>query len=756
MPHRSNPSTSLRPLAMYPAPSPVTSQQASDSQPRMGGVEMKNVHMHLHSVPMRRRRGQEEYWARVGGKEEGMVVHVGSHPHAHTVLVHDDVHEAGQTLVSVVDGSTVLHTFPFSFSQEDMLALSNYASSSSSRSYRSTSVLSSSTFSSESSSSYSRSTSVTNSSSSSFSSSSQRSRGTDTSISCSLRSTDLQAALVAEPDNPEAKALLHQRSVAVEKLLAPLPKLKDRLSPEIWREIALFLPRRDLKSLLFVPHAVSRVASQLLFRELDLHFSAVEGEEEENASNAMVCDGPSGLSGGVPTKDDQAARHAQRSADILTRIITDPGFAIAVKTLRIYAASRERDAGMAFQTGMLTNALPKLVNLRNVHISSGAESVVSVLKILQSSSPRLKGLSINSPDGPADMSFLDLGHLSHFSYSTMSNSSTVPAQISAFLAQNRTSLRTVCLENPHPSPHWTFPSSALSVRNLTSLHFAGSFPGASYAFTEIITNGRQLEDLTLQCSMLECTGPSAASQQFRAMLHSGTLPFLRNFSFSVSQIGRRTMDRDLFPAVAEFLRGRTQLRTLKLVAFEEGVQRAVGFDASVWGVLPTLTGLKGLTITYPNDLAPGLAAWLIPRSVVALTLTLDYVNGVGRDPGAFFAQLRNGVPPELKYIGLSDLPLRNVSSIIEHGFPMVRVLRIGGSYWTVNNIKAPHTSPHLDSSHTHHSVHTHHHRPPQPVGRELEPWPRRRVLYHAQEWLEWLGCEDAMTRDPTSFPASAY
>ena len=29
---------------------------------------------------------------------------------------------------------------------------------------------------------------------------------------------DLEAALAAEPDNPEAKALLHQRSVAVEKV----------------------------------------------------------------------------------------------------------------------------------------------------------------------------------------------------------------------------------------------------------------------------------------------------------------------------------------------------------------------------------------------------------------------------------------------------------------------------------------------------------------------------------------------------------
>ncbi|KAF8991620.1 hypothetical protein BDQ17DRAFT_1546784 [Cyathus striatus] len=170
------------------------------------------------------------------------------------------------------------------------------------------------------------------------------------------------------------------------------------------------------------------------------------------------------------------------------------------------------------------------------------------------------------------------------------------------------------------------------------------------------------------------------------------------------------MDMNLFPAVAEFLRGRTQLGTLKLVAFEEGVQRdALGFGESAWGVMPTLTCLKGLTITYPNDLAPGLAAWLIP------------------------------------YIGLSDLPLRTVSSIIEHGFPMVRVLRIGGSYWTVNNIKAPHASPRLDSSYTHHFMNTHYHPPLQPVGRELEPWPRRldfrESTFDALRMLSKLGRE---------------
>ncbi len=41
------------------------------------------------------------------------------------------------------------------------------------------------------------------------------------------------------------------------------------------------MPRKDLKSLLFVPHAVSRVASQLLFRELDLYFGNICGGDED-------------------------------------------------------------------------------------------------------------------------------------------------------------------------------------------------------------------------------------------------------------------------------------------------------------------------------------------------------------------------------------------------------------------------------------------------------------------------------------------
>ncbi|KAJ7029224.1 hypothetical protein C8F04DRAFT_1288746 [Mycena alexandri] len=500
---------------------------------------------------------------------------------------------------------------------------------------------------------------------------------------------DLQAALVADPDNPEAKALLHHRSVAVEKLLAPiLPASKGRFSDEIWREIALWLPRRDLKTLLFVPNALSRVASQLLFRKLDLHLSIPP--DHDDAANASTC-------------------YARRSADLLTRLIVDPAFGGFVRTLCIYSyAIGKDDSSMAFQIGMLVNALPKLVNLRNVYISALSENTIPLLRVLQLSAVRIRGLSLVCPDAPVDLSHFDCQTLHHLSYSTREGN---PNATNSFIAQNR-SLRTVSLHNMS----WIFPSESLSLRNLTSIAFSGHFPSNSTGFADILTHGRQLDTLSVTCT-LDCL-PAA---QFRSAYshshpHAPTLPFLRHFALTVCGATRRPGSADLFPAVAEFLRARAELRTLTLVVREEADQRTGGFDAAVWGVLPTLTQLRALTITYPRDLAAGLAAWLIPRSVRALTI--DHA-GAPRDPGPFFDQIRAGIPPTLRYIGLPDFPSRSARVAVEHGFPMVRVVSLGGNaYWRVVGDGSGGIS-------------------------DVSPWPQKGERA-AREWLEWLGCEDAV------------
>ena len=219
----------------------------------------------------------------------------------------------------------------------------------------------------------------------------------------------------------------------------------------------------------------------------------------------------------------------------------------------------------------------------------------------------------SSSDGPADLSPLTFQYLSRFSCQTDGGSSDA---VYNFIYQNQPSLRTVSIENPS----WTFPSTVLSIRNLAHINFLGRLPPNSQAIADILTHGRQLESLFLSCH-IDCT---STSHIFRSMPKA--LPFLRHFSFTVRTIGRRVRDPDLFPAIAEFLRGREELRTLGLVAQTSHMQCSVGFYAAVWGALPSLVNLRTLKISYPTDLAPGLASWLIPRSVGALSLTLDYTS----------------------------------------------------------------------------------------------------------------------------------
>lgn len=192
--------------------------------------------------------------------------------------------------------------------------------------------------------------------------------------------------------------------------------------------------------------------------------------------------------------------------------------------------------------------------------------------------------------------------------------------------------------------------------------------------SELITHGRQLESLSIDCTLLES---STLSTQFRTdpipPIHPHPLPFLRHFAFTVRALGRRTIDKDLFPSITSFLRGRTQLQTLQLVvdttpsslAGVGGVisaanLEAVGYDASIWGLLPSLGKLKAVRMTYPRDLAPGLAGWLIPRSVTSLGMELGAQRlsaaldgalgpaaGIGQDVVGFFTVCYLSIPTHL-------------------------------------------------------------------------------------------------------------
>lgn len=199
-------------------------------------------------------------------------------------------------------------------------------------------------------------------------------------------------------------------------------------------------------------------------------------------------------------------------------------------------------------------------------------------------------------------------HLTHFAISSDGGSSS---SVHTFLAQSRDILRSLSINNPH----WHFPTEAISVRHLTQIEFNGCFSSDTQAFSEILANGHQLESLMLS-GTLECA-PSLLFRQYCT-----ALPFLRHFSLTITSLHRHIADRELCPAISEFLRERTQLRTYHLLIPPTDARR-IGFDASAWGVLPALCKLSSLSITYPRDLSPALAGWLVPRTVRALTLDLS-------------------------------------------------------------------------------------------------------------------------------------
>ncbi|KAF8428027.1 hypothetical protein L210DRAFT_3652430 [Boletus edulis BED1] len=504
----------------------------------------------------------------------------------------------------------------------------------------------------------------------------------------------LHSVLTVDPENQDVKAIIQSQHLRPEMLLRE-PDCPPRFSAEVWREIALFLPKRDLKSLLLVPNALSRIASQFLFREIDLHLTAAvepgatEGHYRPLQQGEVRC-------------QDVDVWHYQRSADILTRILVDPHFAGQVRCLKVFAVSYDVTQPLAFQVGMLMNALPKLLNLRKIHCSGNMELITRMLQTVHSYNPRLQRLSLVVADHVVDIELPVFKHLTHFAISSDGGSSS---SVYSFLAQSRDILRSLSINNPR----WRFPSEAISVRHLTQIEFNGCFSADTQAFSEILANGHQLESLMLS-GTLECT-PSSLFRQYRT-----ALPFLRHFSLTITNLHRHIADRELCPAISEFLRERTQLRTYHLLVPPTDARR-IGFDASAWGVLPALCKLSSLSITYPRDLSPALAGWLVPRTVRALTLDLS--PAVTEDLMVFMNQLRTGMPPLLRYIGITNMPIRSVLSVVEHGFPNVRVVRIDSSVWTV-------TRSEEDGS------------------LEVEQWAYRRAKYHAAEWLESLDCADAI------------
>jgi hypothetical protein len=234
-------------------------------------------------------------------------------------------------------------------------------------------------------------------------------------------SADLQAILLLDPDHCEARDLLshfdgeaqkgagnvvlagwnvcghlnpkHDSTAQVSDTTYKVP----HLPVELWRKIVSYLSRRDLRSLVSVPHVLSSIARQFLFRDVTLHL----GTGKWNADRAEVLFNP-----------EIDKWHARRSAEILCRLNSDATYASQVRSFTIWAPQRSSTSQfmgvptppsqispyLPINLVLLTSALTKLVNLKiarwiaRCRMDSNAFS--QVLEILEKSHPDLQELTI--------------------------------------------------------------------------------------------------------------------------------------------------------------------------------------------------------------------------------------------------------------------------------------------------------------------------------------------------------------------------
>jgi hypothetical protein len=282
---------------------------------------------------------------------------------------------------------------------------------------------------------------------------------------------------------------------------------------------------------------------------------------------------------------------------------------------------------------------------------------------------------------------------------------------------------------------WSYPSSLISVRHLAHLDIGGIFEGD--CFDQILSNGHQLETLRLSCE-LRCVASSA----FRSQADS--LPFLRHFAFWVTDISRGIQDKDLFPALSEFIRNRQPLRLLTVGCSNQYFD-TLGFNASTWGVFPSLPNLLGLMTSLPSDMAAPmipLFSWMLPRNLQYLNLGNAFTSCGVREfltvrplspmmTKAKFRvqQFRPGVPQSLKVVGLVSYPPgESFDTIVELGFPMVDLVWMNSNYHTV--VRKPNAGPNTTG----------------PV--ELEECSSKSTKYNRLEMLANMGVVNSVWKDP--------
>ncbi|KAI0027261.1 hypothetical protein K488DRAFT_74681 [Vararia minispora EC-137] len=454
---------------------------------------------------------------------------------------------------------------------------------------------------------------------------------------------DLQEILELDPHHPEASTLMPSKY----GWDRPLNQL--RYMNEIWSQVASYLPKRDLRTVLQVPHPLSAVASGLLLQSVSLHFGS-QGDSKE--------------------LDDW---HARRSAEILNHLSTNPPRAACVRSLHIFA-SGGREA-YAFQLAMVENVLPKLVNLSAFGCHMNGDAMYNLLLVLEKNSAKSTGAKLSSlvldPTTPLPGALPKFPDLTHFAYGG-ENVDVSPTGFDYVLRGRSVALRSLVVHNSR------FPlDGRVPLSNLTSLDLRPLIRDRDLLQT-IFAEGRHLEMLSLSCKVSR-NDSAALSEAFRD--HAGALPSLRGFALLIDGSPRDASDADPFvPAVTKFVCAHPDLRSLRItntLAGQGQVQSGV-----IWSALKHLHQLEVLSLDLPKD--PVLASYLVPPSVVSLNLRFVHSEGA-----SLVAQLLFGLPRGLRMLSIPPISMSaTLRDMLHTTLPKLSMLALGAANHSVTHTEA--------------------------------------------------------------------
>ncbi|KAI0312897.1 hypothetical protein OF83DRAFT_1176188 [Amylostereum chailletii] len=506
-----------------------------------------------------------------------------------------------------------------------------------------------------------------------------------------LRAKARFAAGLREAAQQDLQMILQLNSGSSYHPSARTVRLPPRFSNEIWRQIASYLPKRDLRAILRVPHVLSAIARQLLFRRLHLRF----GSPAYASLGSDDGDGDGDGDGG------EAGWHARRSAGIIGHLASDAIHAGYVRSL-VLVVPADADAvdtdDATFQLTMILNLLPKLSNLDTFGCRTDGRATQALLVALAECHPALTSLILD-PTSPLPSSLPSFPSLTRFAYGPR----TFPPSLTSLLTHRTAALTSLVLHTPRLPPEPRIP-----FNDLTSLDLHATFQDGSseqILLDRVLTEGVHLKHLRLTCVLPHTS--SALSPSFRA--HPTALPSLLAFHFVAAAADDDdddddddetqhphpdgTDDPDLFPALTDFVRHHPLLRSLRLSDGSRARRRRLGYDAAVWSVLPTLHDLETLAMDVPRDLKPALAGWLVPRTVRALCLhgdapamaTADEDEGEGEGEGeGSLAPICAGLPQGLAILVFPSLSPAAPPASIAAVLPSTSLLRLGDETYAVD------------------------------------------------------------------------